>query len=143
MREYVLRHFSDRGMPLVFQDELKPGATPVLTVENYKKWYSLFLVTHEGVRKLTYGEFPITWHNHVPNPAQARELAEKNGWEFCSESYEMMVGRFIMEVLDIPHESIGANAALEEGRYSNTDYVHPCAEMEREYFGRALKLAAK
>ena len=65
----------DHGYPLVFQGN--PRAFPTVTVENYPKWYTLYLVMPDGeVKHLVYTELllpkkfrdQITFFDNVPNP---------------------------------------------------------------------------
>jgi hypothetical protein len=89
-------YYSDRGFPLVFTGVLRQGSSSVLTVENYLKWYSLYLVEPDGSVRVI--EFPDEFCDHVPYPASVQKLANDNGWFMCSESMEMIVGRFVLEV---------------------------------------------
>ena len=97
---------SRRGRPLVFC-----GATcasrPVLTVENYPKWYGLVLVQPDGsVEDVSFGALQeladargvSAYVDHVPNVELVPELARKMGWILDSVSYELMVGRWEAEV---------------------------------------------
>jgi hypothetical protein len=105
-----MQHFmSPRGLPLVYSipDNGYPQECPVLTVENYCKWYSLFLVHPDGrVEAVDYDRLePIAaaldasaYVDHVPNPACLEPLCDANGWILCTESREMAVGRWQIEV---------------------------------------------
>jgi hypothetical protein len=96
-------HFSKRGMPLVFHGE--PPRCGVVTVENYCKWYGLYVVSQEVV---TYFAFPddyaetgeTPYADHVPNPRTVYRWAKKNGFVVCGESLEMMIGRWEREARD-------------------------------------------
>lgn len=87
---------------------VEPGR-PVLTVENYPKWYGFQVVMPDGtVREESFGLLDdlatsrgVSPHvDHVPNAELVPALAEKIGWilDFCS--YEMMVGRWVSEIVD-------------------------------------------
>ncbi len=94
---------SDRGIPLVLQDVPQ---NDTLTVENYGKWYDLYLVTSNGLI-IKYGYesyvdivnmFPGTiWGDHVINPDFVCMLAEHKGFDVDERSYEIIVGRWVIE----------------------------------------------
>jgi hypothetical protein len=96
---------SKRGHPLVFCGI--PQSIPVLTVENYLKWYGLELVMLDGtVEEVGFGELQAladergtpAYVDHVPDPTLVQALAERRGWELDAVSYEVMVGRWESEV---------------------------------------------
>jgi hypothetical protein len=97
-------HFSKRGMPLVFHGE--PPECGVVTVENYCKWYGLYVVKpNSAVKHVPFpddyaetGETPCA--DHVPNPRTVCRWVEKNGYIVCEQSLEMMIGRWEREVGD-------------------------------------------
>jgi len=48
-------YFSNRNLPLIYYGE--PSEKPVITVENYLKWYDLYLVLPTGsVERISFGE---------------------------------------------------------------------------------------
>ena len=103
MRTYLSR----RGIPLVYAGD--PARVPVLTVENYSKWYGLCLVMPDGsVLEVSFGELQdladaarvSPFVDHVPNATLVPALAEVRGWSLDSCSYEMMVGRWECEVVN-------------------------------------------
>lgn len=92
---------SHRDIPLVLQEA--PSPNPLLTVENYCKWYDVFIVFPDGrVEIVDYNLFwdgPGTgWHDHVPNPKACLGVAAKLNVEWHGESFEMIVGRYMLEV---------------------------------------------
>jgi hypothetical protein len=90
-------YMSERGHPLVYHGS--PGKVPILTVENYLKWYSLYLVNPDG--SVEPVDFPEDGYcDHVPYPAAVEEMAADRGWVGCYESLEMIVGRYVLEFLD-------------------------------------------
>lgn len=102
-----MTHTSARNLPLVAQT---PGDVPVLTVENYCKWYTLHLLHPDGrVEPVSYGvlegfcdgEEQTPYVDHVPNPVLVERLCAAMGWELDEQSHEMMIGRWIMEGLDL------------------------------------------
>lgn len=78
----------------------------ILTVENYMKWYDLYLITIKGeVKPIAFPEFDQNskyrtkespFLDHVPNAV--REFAEINSYYLDYQSYEMIVGRWEIEV---------------------------------------------
>jgi hypothetical protein len=105
-KEVVLNSItlSDRNIPLVYQFN-KSISEPVLTVENYPKWYNLYLVNPD--RSVIKVEFDAlqdftpknesSYEDHVPNPHAVTKYAVKLGYDLDEQSYEMMVGRWIIE----------------------------------------------
>jgi hypothetical protein len=102
---------SERGKPLVFQGT--PGKIPVLTVENYMKWYDYFLVFPDGhveglhangrhvVADKVAQEYEGPVHgDHIFGPGYIMALSVALGVQVCSESFEMMVGRWEIEYKD-------------------------------------------
>jgi len=99
-------YLSRRGHPLVYAGA--PQARPVLTVENYPKWYGLELVrpdgsvedvSFEGLCDLAYSLGVSPYVDHVPNAELVPALAASMGWSLDACSYEMMVGRWEIEAL--------------------------------------------
>lgn len=93
-------YLSDRKLPLVFTGvaELRP----VLTVENYCKWYTLWLVGTDG--SVTEVEFPDPpgfqdsyCHDHVPNPEAVALFANQQDYDVDDQSMEMIIGRWERE----------------------------------------------
>ena len=103
---------SDRGIPLVCQSA---GNIPVLTVENYCKWYDLYLVFPDGkveavqsddarcqVMQETDNECMARYResaygDHTFNPRAVCLLAIKLKAQLDMEAYEMIVGRWEIE----------------------------------------------
>jgi len=96
-------------LPVCMVDaKLRPESKPVLTAENYSKWYELFLVMPDGtVGEVGFGELHeladergvSPYVDHVPNPSLVSVLAERRGWSIDHVSYEVMVGRWEIEVV--------------------------------------------
>lgn len=99
----MIRYVSPRDLPLVFQDE--PGDRPILTVENYVKWYTLYVVHPDGrVREADMTEedgFRSAWRDHVPHPAACHAYARLKGWEWDENSLDMVYGRYAREVTEV------------------------------------------
>jgi len=88
-----------RSIPLVYTQP--PSDVPVLTVENYVKWYTLFLVHPTGrVEQIPFPEeSPVgsAYCDHVPNPLACQKLAADNGWVWDENSLDMIWGRWRRE----------------------------------------------
>lgn len=74
-----------------------------LTVEDYEKWYCLYLVHLDGrVERVDFDVLhPFTekspYVDHVPNPAAVERLAAARGWHIAERAMETMVGRWVAE----------------------------------------------
>lgn len=101
-------YYSDRGIPLVYNNA--PDKQPVLTVENYLKWYSLFLVNPDGsVEVLPYDRYrhlegsdglPFLWGDHVVYPPAYERICDELDLIFDGNSADIIAGRWINDVLD-------------------------------------------
>lgn len=111
----MIHYYSERGHPLIFWSE--PGrklSDPVITMENYCKWYSLHIVhpydrgnvvepiSFEVLEDLARAtESPYC--DHIPNPDVVMRLVTHHtkyrGCELCPRSLEMIRGRWVDEVL--------------------------------------------
>ena len=92
-------YLSNRGMPLVFNRKLDESHTlPTLTVENYMKWYDLYLVMPDGtVKALDLEEYlglGFDMGDHCWKPAHVARYAAMKGYDICSNSFEMLIGRW-------------------------------------------------
>jgi len=96
---------SDHGHPLVFQGE--PWKNPILTVENYLKWYTLYLVMPDGeIRSLVYTGLilpekfkdQVLFVDHVPNPRAVAYTASQRHFYVDPVSFEAIIGRWQLEV---------------------------------------------
>lgn len=97
-------YYTDRRQPLVFHGI--PEEVPVITVENYIKWYEPWLVLPDGsIRKVTFEEMEphavaldtFAMGDHVFNPAVIARMAQENGWLVDTNAMDMIVGRWIQE----------------------------------------------
>lgn len=74
---------------------------PVLTVENYTKWYVLYLVHPDNrVEQVSFDQLndftdksPYT--DHAPNPVAVERLAAARGWNIAERAMECIIGRWI------------------------------------------------
>lgn len=97
-------YLSRRGLPLLWIEE--PLADPVLTVENYVKWYWLHLVLPDGrVEEVNFGALDrlanrmgdTPYCDHVPNPRVVQRLADDHRWHLDPNALEMLIGRWEIE----------------------------------------------
>ena len=90
-------YVSEHGHCLITQHT---GDRPILTVEKHCKWYTLQLLHPDGrVEPVLYDDEDSL--NHVPFPAPVIKLAEQNRWDLDWEALEMIVGRWLLELLDL------------------------------------------
>lgn len=100
MRTYL----SNRDMPLLYVGD--QPQVPVLTVENYCKWYKLFLVHPDG--SVEPVPFPMDCEqtggtgfvDHVPHPRAFVEEAHRRDAMPHAAALEMITGRWVLEVRD-------------------------------------------
>ena len=97
---------SEHGHSLIFQGE--PWKAPVVTVENYLKWYTLYLVMPDReIRSLEYTALilpenfkdQILFLDHVPNPRAVAYTASQRNFFVDPVSFEAIVGRWQLEVI--------------------------------------------
>jgi len=80
---------------------------PTITVENYCKWYTLYVVHPDNRVELLFfpgydnqedvPESGVGFIDHVPNPKAVSKMAKRLGYDIDERSYECMVGRWFME----------------------------------------------
>jgi hypothetical protein len=107
LTDAIGRRLSHRGLP-VFMPEVYPESKTVLTVEDYDKWYGLQVLHETGlIVEITFPTDPYLcfgigapYRDHVPNPYVARRLCMEKGWEIPERAWEVMVGRWIVEISD-------------------------------------------
>lgn len=90
--EVKKNYYSPRGEQLVFIGE--PMDVPVITVENYTKWYTLFTIQPDGkVEPLIIDG----WIDHNPIPVEVYKYAQQANMFVDEQSMEMIIGRFVQE----------------------------------------------
>ncbi len=105
--------YSNRGHLLVYKADVEDKEKyaqypPILTCEDYIKWYELYLVfpdetvfmvhPHEFEDKLFEKGFSDTiCGDHVFNPEAVALIADIQGWDIDENSYEMIIGRWERE----------------------------------------------
>jgi len=100
-------YLSERGIPLVFIEKLGHAHPGILTVENYLKWYSLYIVKGDGsVTKVEY-DGTINMGDHVVNPSDLEAYAERHGYDICGQSMDMIVGRYVTVIAGNDPELVG------------------------------------
>lgn len=115
-----MTHVSHRGLPLVYSG--MPCDQPVITVENYMKWYDLYLVNPD-YSVTVFDHYESLYHelsrefatvtlvgDHMWHPSYVMELEKRTGYILCNESLEMITGRWIRDHID----SSTLNLALSE-----------------------------
>ena len=102
-------YFSNRNLPLVCAET---SDKPILTIENYCKWYGLSAIYPDGtVKAISYDdyseleEFGVLWYDHCLNPKMYQKIANHLGMYYCEQTLEIIIGRYCVEVLEEDHES--------------------------------------
>jgi len=92
-----------------------PPKITTVCIENYCKWYTPYVVKPDGsidAFTVTYedleehcppGESCMDSSGHVFNPRAIARMAEARGFRMDDASYELMVGRWVLEVLESYH----------------------------------------
>ena len=75
---------------------------PTITVENYIKWYSLWLRMPDGTAQaLAFPEIlaraDSAYRDHVPNPMHVALYARERGYDIEETALEIMIGRWVLE----------------------------------------------
>lgn len=96
-------YYSKRGrdLPLVYHGD--PPSQPTLTVENYSKWYDLYVVHTDGsVSVVEHDLVTEAWADHNFKPWICHRLAAVTEYVWHEESLEMVIGRYATEIQQIP-----------------------------------------
>jgi hypothetical protein len=100
LRTYV----SPRGHALLYTGD--PVATPVLTAENYTKWYELYVVQPDGsvaevdivsVEDASANDPAALWIDHLYHPRLLHRLAQYLQAELDERLLEVAIGRWLLE----------------------------------------------
>jgi len=101
------KFLSTRGLPLITQniDNLDGGTLGILTMENYDKWYSMYIIhvdgsveeIHEAIINDVFG---VTWIDHAISPRAFHETAINLGLEYDNHTFAMVCERFVEDILD-------------------------------------------
>lgn len=105
-------YLSKRNLPLLYVGP--PGKVPIVTLENYTKWYDIYLVMPDGsvqtvdshlilevVDEETSKDHPCLWGDHLYHPVLIEKLAKKLGAQYDERAQEVAAGRWYYES-DIP-----------------------------------------
>lgn len=92
---------SPRGHPLFGEARTD---VPVLTVEDYDKWYELYVLHPDGrIEALDFHELDdgegSPFASHVPNPQKMQALVDRRDWNVDEKALEKVAGRWFLEVL--------------------------------------------
>lgn len=96
-------YYSERGLPLM---ATQTSDKPILCVENYCKWYDLHLLHPNGqvtavTSEITVVGFDHGWRvDHNFHPKLLGFLAHQNDWIVCSQSEELVAGRWSIEIAE-------------------------------------------
>lgn len=88
---------SNRGHFLLLDALPIAAHPPVVTVEAYPKWYSLYVVRpgpHVEEVPFPESDTMTPYIDHVPNPQVVKAWADANGYEVDELALEMMIGRW-------------------------------------------------
>lgn len=97
-------YLSPRGIPLLYID--KPLDKPVITLENYTKWYNIYLVMPDGsVVEKSVADVDENhrflkqhyWVDHLVHPSALHALADQLGGYTEERSLEVSMARWITE----------------------------------------------
>lgn len=99
-------HLSERGIPLVYTGE--NNILPVITIENYMKWYKLYTVLDGSVLPLSVriasryekeNTGSPAWSDHIPTPWFCKWIFDRyeDYYEWDYMAYELIIGRWIRE----------------------------------------------
>ena len=92
--EVETNYYSERGKQLIYIGS--PADKPIITIENYTKWYNLYKVDTDGtVTKIT-DDIP-DWLDHCPIPNSVLTYAKEKNWYIDEQSMEIIIGRLIKE----------------------------------------------
>lgn len=102
-----MTYVSYRGIPLLCQDR---GKTPIVTMENYVKWYGVQILQPNGVVETVdcdimsdiereFPKYPLRG-DHNFHPFLLKRIAERIGGTVCWRAHEMTAGRWLHEIMD-------------------------------------------
>ncbi len=115
---HLKTRFSKNGHSLTYTDH-NPIGKPVVTVENYMKWYGLWLVMPDGYvvevafpDEGRYDTLGPPYLDHAPNPKHVMAWCARMSYRLDERALEMMIGRWAREYdnwpgTDNPCETVG------------------------------------
>lgn len=92
--ENKINYYSERGKQLIYIGS--PADKPIITIENYTKWYNLYKVDTDGIVTKITDDIP-DWLDHCPIPNSVLTYAKEKNWYIDEQSMEMIIGRLIKE----------------------------------------------
>jgi hypothetical protein len=100
-------YFSDRQIPLITQELITYDAItyfPMLTVENYEKWYKLFIIntdeTVESLIDLDEPNYGTSFVDHSFNPSAFHNTTKRLGLRYDNRTFAMICERWVEDALD-------------------------------------------
>lgn len=105
----VVRFKSERGHELLWQEPLD---IPVVTLENYEKWYSIYVLHPDGtVEKVSVDDIfealdraavgrGSVWVDHYYHPELLKEVARMYNGEVHQTTLELAMGRWVINVVN-------------------------------------------
>lgn len=101
------KYLSNRKFPLIFQGEL--GSDPIITMENYCKWYDIYVVFPDGsVKTIDLNKLDIetlgmekdgasSILDHAFHPMLIQRVAQELCYVIDPVSFETIIGRWELE----------------------------------------------
>ena len=143
-------YLSERGIPLVYIGP--PRYKPVLTVENYCKWYGFHLVHPDGsVTSLSSDDYyEIQNHDlnaisgdHLYSPRLYYRIIAALNLHRCSETIDMLTGRWVSEFDEAMSRPESLTEPTDNTQKWLADKIKPPGQSEKEFFdlwtGKGIK----
>ncbi len=98
----TVTHLSGRGEPLLWQGQC---VVPVITLENYEKWYHIYVVHPDGtvepvpsslLTKIVDDGHGILWQDHFFHPELLLLVAQHYKGEAHTTAVEIAAGRWML-----------------------------------------------
>lgn len=136
MNEPARLYYSERHIPLVYVDQ--PGDKPIVTVENYMKWYNLYEILPSGAVRCANFHDDDTWNHevdgpiwsdHVPNPKAVEQFAAYYNYILDENALDMIRGRWD-EQRDIVRTLVACDGGCGKGIVPKYRLCVDCAARE-------------
>lgn len=134
-------YLSERGIPLVYIGQ--PRDRPVLTVENYRKWYGFHLVQPDGsVTSLSSDDYyEIQDHDinaisgdHLYSPRLYYRIVAALNLRRCSETIDMLTGRWVSEFDEVASRPESLTEPADNTQKWLADKIKPPGQSDEEFF---------
>lgn len=111
-------YLSKRNIPLLYVGD--PVDVPIITMENYTKWYGIYLVMPDGSVELVKPDLMMVaaeslpflpFGDHLYHPQLLIQLRRDHGWEVDERAIETAGGRWVREHNSML-ETVAANPML-------------------------------